>query len=71
MATHSSIVSWRIPGTEEPGKLQSIGSERVKSDGNDVTHTPRARPYARPKGKGNQQGRPRSSSCGCHVAETS
>ena len=28
MATHSSIV-WRIPGTEEPGRLQSLGSQRV------------------------------------------
>ena len=26
MATHSSILAWRIPETEEPGKLQSIGS---------------------------------------------
>ena len=25
MATHSSIVAWRIPGTEEPGGLQSVG----------------------------------------------
>ena len=29
MATHSSIVAWRIPGTEEPGRLQSMGSQRV------------------------------------------
>ena len=29
MATHSSILAWRIPGTEEPGGLQSMGSERV------------------------------------------
>ena len=28
MATHSSILAWRIPGTEEPGGLQSIGSKR-------------------------------------------
>ena len=27
MATHSSILAWRIPWTEEPGRLQSIGSE--------------------------------------------
>ena len=27
MATHSSILAWRIPGTEEPGGLQSMGSE--------------------------------------------
>ena len=30
MATHSSILAWRIPWTEEPGGLQSIGSQRVK-----------------------------------------
>ena len=27
MATHSSILAWRIPWTEEPGELQSMGSE--------------------------------------------
>ena len=29
MATHSSILAWRIPWTEEPGWLQSMGSQRV------------------------------------------
>ena len=29
MATHSSILAWRIPWTEEPGELQSTGSQRV------------------------------------------
>ena len=29
MATHSSILAWRIPRTEEPGGLQSTGSQRV------------------------------------------
>ena len=29
MATHSSILTWRIPWTEEPGKLQFMGSQRV------------------------------------------
>ena len=29
MATHSSILVWRIPRTEEPGRLQSIGLQRV------------------------------------------
>ena len=29
MATHSSILAWRIPQTEEPGRLQSMGSQRV------------------------------------------
>ena len=32
MATHSSILAWRIPWTEEPGGLQSIGSLRVGYD---------------------------------------
>ena len=32
MATHSSILAWRIPLTEEPGGLQSIGSHRVGQD---------------------------------------
>ena len=30
MAAHSSILTWRIPWTEEPGGLQSIGSQRVE-----------------------------------------
>ena len=32
MATHSSILAWRIPWTEEPGGLQSMGSHRVGHD---------------------------------------
>ena len=32
MATHSSILAWRIPGTEEPGGLPSMGSQRVGHD---------------------------------------
>ena len=32
MATHSSILAWRIPWTEEPGGLQSIESQRVGHD---------------------------------------
>ena len=32
MATHSSIVAWRIPRTEEPGKLQSMGSQRIRHE---------------------------------------
>ena len=30
MTTHSSILTWRIPWTEEPGGLQSFGSQRVR-----------------------------------------
>ena len=32
MATHSSVLSWRIPGTEEPSGLPSVGSHRVGRD---------------------------------------
>ena len=32
MATHSSILAWRIPWTEEPVGLQSIGSQRIRYD---------------------------------------
>ena len=32
MATHSSILAWRIPWTEEPSGLQSMGSQRVGHD---------------------------------------
>ena len=32
MATHSSILAWRIPWMEEPGRLQSTGSQRVGHD---------------------------------------
>ena len=32
MATHSSILAWRMPWTEEPGGLQSMGSQRVGHD---------------------------------------
>ena len=32
MATHSSILAWKIPWTEEPGRLQSMGSKRVGHD---------------------------------------
>ena len=32
MATHSSVLAWRIPGTAEPGGLPSMGSHRVRHD---------------------------------------
>ena len=38
MATHSSILAWRILRTEEPGGLQSIGSQRVGHDWSDLAH---------------------------------
>ena len=39
MATHSSILAWRIPWTEKPGRLQSIGLQRVGHDWSDLTCT--------------------------------
>ena len=36
MATHSSVLAWRIPGTGEPGGLPSMGSHRVGHDGSDA-----------------------------------
>ena len=32
MATHSSILAWKIPWTEEPGELQTMGSQKVGHD---------------------------------------
>ena len=39
MATHSSVLAWRIPGTEEPGGLPSMGSHRVRHDWSDLAAT--------------------------------
>ena len=36
MATHSSVLAWRIPGTEEPSGLPSMGSHRVRHDWSDL-----------------------------------
>ena len=36
MATHSSVLAWRIPGTAEPGGLPSMGSHRVRQDRSDL-----------------------------------
>ena len=38
MATHSSILAWRAPWTEEPGRLRSLGSQRVRHDWSDLAH---------------------------------
>ena len=45
-ATPSSILAWRIPWTEEPGKLQSLGSHRVRDDWSNLAclHARRGRP---------------------------
>ena len=36
MATHSSVLAWRIPGTEEPGGLPSMGLHRVRHNSSDL-----------------------------------
>ena len=38
MATHSSILAWRIPWTEEVGGLESMGSQRVGHDLSNLAH---------------------------------
>ena len=43
MATHSSILAWRIPWTEEPGGLQSLGS--LESDTTERLHFTQGAPY--------------------------
>ena len=47
MATHSSILAWRIPCTEQPGGLQSMGSQRV---GHDLVSKPPQQIQRRPVG---------------------
>ena len=39
LATHSSIFAWRIPWTEEPGEIQSTGSQKVGHDWRNLAHT--------------------------------
>ena len=39
MATHTSVLAWRIPGTGEPGGLPSMGSHRVRHDWSDLAAT--------------------------------
>ena len=40
MATHSSILTWKIPWTEEPGGLQSMGSQKSRTQLNDFKQAP-------------------------------
>ena len=44
MATHSSVLAWRIPGTGEPGGLPSLGSHRVGHDCSDLAAAEAASP---------------------------
>ena len=39
MTTHSGVLAWKIPWTEEPGRLQSMESQRVRHDRSDLAHT--------------------------------
>ena len=47
MATHSSVLAWRIPGTEEPGRRPSMGSHRVGHDRSDLAAAAAAAAAAR------------------------
>ena len=49
MVTHSSILAWRVSWTEEPGELQSIGSQSIGHDRNSLAATA-AMKFSRPKG---------------------
>ena len=59
MATHSSVLAWRIPGMGEPGGLPSMGSHRVRHDWSDLAAAAAAS-MAREAGQ---------SSCQCHRAK--
>ena len=45
MATHSKILAWRLPGTEEPGGLPSMGSHRVGHDWSNLAAAAAAAAY--------------------------
>ena len=49
MAAHSNMLAWEIPWTEEPGGLQSMGSQRVGHDLNDLAGT---KDMEEPRGEG-------------------
>ena len=46
VAAHSSILIWRTPWTEEPGRLPSMGSQRVRHDWSDLAHSEEDRVWA-------------------------
>ena len=49
MATHSSVLTWRIPGTREPGGLPSMGSHRVGHDWSDLAAAAAVQPKMKKK----------------------
>ena len=61
MAPHSSVLAWRIPGTEEPGGLPSMGLHRVGHDGSDLAAAAAAAAASGKVGEGN--GNPLQYSC--------
>ena len=60
MATHSSSLAWKIPWMEEPGRLQSMGSQRVRQRLNDFTSLPSLTSYFI---AGERNGNPLQCSC--------
>ena len=60
MATHSSVLAWRIPGTGEPGGLPSLGSHRVGHDGSNLAAAAAAATYLNKVGKGKIEDKKRS-----------
>ena len=54
MATYSNILPWKIPWTEEPGRLQPIGLQRIRHDSSDLATAP-SKGYLREK-KNNWRG---------------
>ena len=59
MATHSSVLAWRIPGMGEPGGLPSMGSHRVGHDSRDLA----AAVVAWLEGQGGEKGEMRRKTC--------
>ena len=51
MATHSSVLVWRIPWPEEPGRIQTIGLQRVRHSWSDLAHTQESYNKKNPKNK--------------------
>ena len=51
MATHSSILAWRIQWTEEPGGLQLMGSQRIRHDWSNLAHKSIGAPMPKKKKK--------------------
>jgi len=55
MATHSSVLAWRIPGTGEPGGLPSLGSHRVRHDWSDLAAAAMTKRKKTDEGEGREQ----------------